>query len=382
MKKSIRDLNLGLAFSGGGIRAIVFHAGVLEYLAKINLLESVKVISTVSGGSIFISLVYSLNGNKWPTSYEYLTKILPKIKGITCNISISKDWYVHLLNPFYWKYMPQRAKILAITLENKWDITGNINELPDSPKWYITSTVAKNGTKWTICQDYMGTKCFGFTKKPNIKIADAVAASAAYPGIIGPYQLNTSDYIWYKNIPEGNTPGNEIITPDNPIYYFYDGGLYDNIGCDSLFTEFGVELIEGIDTIIMSNACAPMNSDWFSKWNLLARTKKMVDMMLTHVDQIRLKWLKSYLDHNKKLGVLVKIGLHHSELIPPNKRSLFRNIIPMPMKSIDIVRGVKTHLNKISPQEYESTKRNGYETALIKSRLYYDYYRNKNKINI
>lgn len=43
---------LGLALSGGGFRASFFHLGVLAYLAELNLLRTVEVLSCVSGGSI------------------------------------------------------------------------------------------------------------------------------------------------------------------------------------------------------------------------------------------------------------------------------------------------------------------------------------------
>jgi patatin-like phospholipase len=43
---------IGLALSGGGIRAAVFHLGVLRRLAAENLLEAVSSLSTVSGGSL------------------------------------------------------------------------------------------------------------------------------------------------------------------------------------------------------------------------------------------------------------------------------------------------------------------------------------------
>jgi NTE family protein len=43
---------LGLALSGGGFRAALFHIGILAQLAEQDLLRRVSVISTVSGGSI------------------------------------------------------------------------------------------------------------------------------------------------------------------------------------------------------------------------------------------------------------------------------------------------------------------------------------------
>jgi len=51
-------IKLGLALSGGGFRASLFHIGVLAQMAMQGLLRHVEVISTVSGGSIIGALYY------------------------------------------------------------------------------------------------------------------------------------------------------------------------------------------------------------------------------------------------------------------------------------------------------------------------------------
>jgi predicted acylesterase/phospholipase RssA len=43
---------IGLALSGGGFRASIFHLGVIRRLEELNIMKEVDVISTVSGGSI------------------------------------------------------------------------------------------------------------------------------------------------------------------------------------------------------------------------------------------------------------------------------------------------------------------------------------------
>lgn len=53
-----RDGKLGLALSGGGFRAALFHVGVLARLAERDLLRHVSVISTVSGGAIIGAFYY------------------------------------------------------------------------------------------------------------------------------------------------------------------------------------------------------------------------------------------------------------------------------------------------------------------------------------
>ncbi len=49
---------VGLALSGGGFRASLFHIGVLARLADVDALRSVEALSTVSGGSIVGALYY------------------------------------------------------------------------------------------------------------------------------------------------------------------------------------------------------------------------------------------------------------------------------------------------------------------------------------
>lgn len=51
-------MKLGLALSGGGFRASLFHIGVLARLAELDLLGKVEVLSTVSGGSIVGAMYY------------------------------------------------------------------------------------------------------------------------------------------------------------------------------------------------------------------------------------------------------------------------------------------------------------------------------------
>ena len=42
---------VGVAFSGGGIRSATFNLGLLQGLAKLDLLRFIDYLSTVSGGS-------------------------------------------------------------------------------------------------------------------------------------------------------------------------------------------------------------------------------------------------------------------------------------------------------------------------------------------
>ena len=53
--------NIGIALSGGGIRATIFHLGLFKWLAENGLLEEVKRVSSVSGASLSVATVYKGN---------------------------------------------------------------------------------------------------------------------------------------------------------------------------------------------------------------------------------------------------------------------------------------------------------------------------------
>jgi len=56
--KALFGGKIGLAFSGGGFRASLFHIGVLAKLAEFDLLRNVEALSCVSGGSIIGAFYY------------------------------------------------------------------------------------------------------------------------------------------------------------------------------------------------------------------------------------------------------------------------------------------------------------------------------------
>ncbi|HXW69826.1 MAG TPA: patatin-like phospholipase family protein [Methylocella sp.] len=60
---------IGLALSGGGFRATLFHLGVVRFLFEVDLLKPVKLVSAVSGGSILAAHLI-LNWEKYTGSMK------------------------------------------------------------------------------------------------------------------------------------------------------------------------------------------------------------------------------------------------------------------------------------------------------------------------
>lgn len=87
---------IGLALSGGGVRAAAFHAGVLKWLAERDMLKNVHHISSVSGGTLFTGLVLRSSEYVWPSSEQYLEETLPYIRTLLTRKSLQRDAILRL----------------------------------------------------------------------------------------------------------------------------------------------------------------------------------------------------------------------------------------------------------------------------------------------
>ena len=79
----VKAKKIGLALSGGGYRATIYHLGTLRKLKELNLLDKVDIISTISGGSI-TGAYYGLKGDNFEEFDKGLVSIVKKsiIRGI------------------------------------------------------------------------------------------------------------------------------------------------------------------------------------------------------------------------------------------------------------------------------------------------------------
>jgi NTE family protein len=126
---------IGLALSGGGVRAAAFHLGVIKRLAHESLLESVSAVSTVSGGSLATAAIFSEAGTKWPSSERYIQTTYLTIRKKMTSVDLFgmraigwsglRRWNIGLLR--------QRGTALAALLEENWGVNGRVRDLPDTP---------------------------------------------------------------------------------------------------------------------------------------------------------------------------------------------------------------------------------------------------------
>jgi NTE family protein len=189
---------LELALSGGGVRAMAFHAGVLKLLAEHELLERVRHISSVSGGSLLIGLILQKAGMCWPTSTAYLSRILPAVREQLTTRNLQAAALGRLLLPWNWQYVISRANVLAQAIQASWDMRATLSDLPVSPLWSINGTTAETGRRFRFKSNGCGDYQLGYANASAFPLSQALAMSAAFPGAIGPLAINCSQYEWRK----------------------------------------------------------------------------------------------------------------------------------------------------------------------------------------
>ncbi|MBY0245913.1 MAG: patatin-like phospholipase family protein [Sphingobacteriaceae bacterium] len=300
-----------LCLSGGGIRAMAFHAGVLKYLAKKNLLEKIEKISTVSGGSLLMGLVYSHN-NTFPTSETYLNETLPKIEELLCSTSLYWSILKLLLKkPLNLRFISSRANLLTEVLEKVWHIKLKLVDVVDSPEWSINGTNAYNGKRFRFKNYEIGDYDLGYAHPDNLKLSYALATSAAFPVGFGPLCIDTKQFKWFKDDSwSGNQENREPRVPSCQKLYLYDGGIYDNLGIEPYFDCGSNKVKKGYENncIIVSDAGKPVESNFsrFPFFNFF-RFKKIIDIISEQSRSLRIRSFSEYVKQDKSNGAYFSI---------------------------------------------------------------------------
>lgn len=299
---------IALALSGGGIRAMVFHLGVLRHLAERGLLESAERISTVSGGSLLVGLLLQQNEMRWPTSERFLSHSLPALRDEFCTRSLQWGAARRLLNPFNWRYLLSRANLLALALKDEWRVTNTLADLPEVPEWSINGTTAESGKRFRFKRADIGEYTLGYASAARFPLANALAVSAAFPGGFGPLTLETRRYDWHKRAWDAPSEAAERIIPAFPRLHLYDGGVYDNMGLEPFFDAGRqVPKHEGC-YLICSDAGAPL-APGFDMGPLNAfRLKRVADIMSDQSRALRVRTLVNYLRQTPASGAYLSIS--------------------------------------------------------------------------
>jgi NTE family protein len=344
---------IGLALSGGGIRAAVFHLGVLQYLAEAKFFDQIASISSVSGASLCIGA-----GNKWPSGDAFIRDVQPKVREMILDNNIQKSALLRLpVSPKYWR---DKVKLIAKMLEDKWGVNGTLQDLPRYPYWEINCTTFETGKSFRLRRDYMGDHKIGYVQNPELPISHMIAASAGFPVLIGPYILKTKGLRWTKD-----KRGLEGEVQVGTKYTLWDGGVYDNLGLEALY-KIGRGLDSEIDYLMVSNASASIRYQKRKRDLSLTNMKRLLDIATSQVDSLRSRDVIASVI-SKGDGMYIKIGNSAGFIaqgfgVPQEKAAPIAEDC-LSAEDAAKVRDYATTLNTPSREHFELIFRHGYENA-------------------
>ena len=307
-------------------------------MAKRELLNKISFISSVSGGSIVIGLIFLYNNYKWPTNQEYLDKIFPQIEEYFTKFSLQKEIIIQLLmKPYvFWK----RNMMICDIFHDTVGIKGSLQNLQDYPRWSINANTLESGKSWRFSKQHMGDYLIGYVDKPEFPLADAIAISASFPYLIPAYELDLRKYKWVKY---KSFDSNETVEIDIPIksVHLQDGGMYENTGVEALFEHWPLRLRNEINTLIISDASAPLPLSYD-----LIRTRRQINILSEQVRSLRARGIVSFLSANPGHGLYLKLGKKTSPVGGNYSRYTVLN------DTIDELKKYKTDLSCMSENNF------------------------------
>lgn len=301
---------LGLALSGGGLRAAAFHLGVLRYLAERSLLEQVNQISTVSGGSLIVGGIFAESNGSWPSSNRFLEAIFPSLRAMLVSGDLFSLRALGIGNTIRSNtdILFDRASILSRQLQNRWGIRLRLCDLPASPRWHINTTSFETGKNWRFSRESMGDWRFGTYYEPTVTVADAIAASAAVPYAIGALKLDLPAQGWWQTDPATKEPLRKI-EPGLQKVRLWDGGAYENLALEPLFKP--AEGLKGSDVLICADASAPLGRPASVLSSLLKGQlagPRLFDIAADQIRSLRSRMLVSAIQRGEIKGFLLRLG--------------------------------------------------------------------------
>lgn len=304
----INGKRIGIALSGGGYRAAAFHIGTLRKLRQLNILESVDVISTISGGSITGAAYCLHQGDFTDFEEKIITGITKKsivgyvlksprflVTAIPASLLILlflvlpfTKWailtavpliiFLFLLVRYQFKLLPV-SKIIERAYDELYYNGANLSDLCSTPELAIGGTNLQTMRPFTFSKRKMEDSAYAYYNPPilfdntNFPLARAVAASTCVPFAFSPIKIEEK---YFQN-PQQSTVVEPIIV---------DGGIYDNQGIHKLTQK---NSSYGCDVVIVSDAgnTLPFRENYGNTYTLLLRSVNVFMARIKHFQMVQ-----------------------------------------------------------------------------------------------
>ena len=346
--------NIGLALSGGGFRASLYHLGLVRFLHDAGILPQVSHITSVSGGSI-IAAHLALNWGRYNGSAGEFDAAASELLDF-----VRLDVRNRITRRFPFTFALRWPRRLLGRSNRKLTLTGlleyhyekylygdtSLFQLPERPQLHILATNLSEGCLCSFNRDGLLkiSRQAGQTFRLDhlhvglATVPMAVTASSAFPGFFPPLELTGADV------------GASVGQFGRQAYT--DGGVFDNLGVRMFRfleqlqpTDHG-----GLDGVLVSDVGKPIEVQSNRRAGGLIRTAlRASDILMDRVWQLENETLKETPGFVfARVTDLVESHEDLTALHPEIQRQ---------------VANIRTDLDRFSPLEISSLVRHGYCVA-------------------
>ena len=264
---------IALSLSGGGYRAASFHLGVLDLLHRLDLLQDVRVLSTVSGGT-FTGMMHAVNaseGGDFQACYDKLYRFLGRtnviegaLEGLSRTNGSAQPAMPSLIKSAAQVYASE-AMLGDRRFGQLMKGAGGLNDMA------FNSVEFRTGNSFRFQTSLSGTAIIGngdlrVDKEvaAEIRLADIAAASSCFPSAFEPIRF-PDDFAW----PQGRSLASvrsDLGDSFKECVPLMDGGIFDNQGIDSvehIYQRVGKDGVDDVGLFIISDT-SPRSENLFA----------------------------------------------------------------------------------------------------------------------
>src|SRR6516165_6205549 len=340
---------LGLALSGGGFRATLYHLGVVRYLRDAGHLQNVTDIASVSGGSIPAAHLV-INWKRYcgdDASFGEAASEIVRFVQLDVRNHIVRRLPIQWLLRFFAKLSRHRVRSLTpnAILEDYYRkfLYGDrcLYELPEQPMLHILTTNVSNGGLSIFNRNGLfiqQRRAEGGPEYEHIpgrlaSLPKVVGASSAFPGFFPPVEITAA----HLGVREGQYP----------TEWFTDGGVYDNLSMRA-FAWLKQQEAQ-FDQVLVSDAGKPFQVLSDASLGVLGQSMRATDILWDRV------WQLERANFAQQPG-FVFLPMTDVVDLAEDPTALH------PVAQVE-VRSIRTDIDRFSDEEISSLVQHGYEVA-------------------
>jgi NTE family protein len=251
---------------------MVFHIGAVWRLYETGLLQNLKRISSVSGGSITAGVLAlkwkQITATAAPDRAVFEREFVAPLRALAGTTIDIPAFILGLLLP------GRISDRIAAAYDKRLFRGATLQALPDAPRFVINATSLQSSVLWRFSKPYMADYRVGMIENPAVPLAQAVAASSAFPPILSPLELRLDPSAFKPN--SGTDLQNEPFTRRA---YLADGGVYDNLGLETAWKRY--------DTILVSDGGGKVDSEGKPNTDWLRQFFRVTNLIDNQVRSLR-----------------------------------------------------------------------------------------------